>query len=357
MPDQNEVDLDSPLVQAAIQAAVQQALAAANLQNNTPSPQCIPSDSPPRDHRSLTADLRPNRARYVPQHPTPVIGHSPSNDRVYYPDKFSDHEGEVEYDAWKMDMKLLLEEHAFKFDTPAKQVNAYYASTKGRAKKLLLPLLAADHPQHVTSADEVIEALDEEFLDYNKAQSAKQSYNKLFMTSEQTYLQFRIRFRQLAQDAGVDKARWFDDTCEKINARLSADIKLEQYRLGKDYKQLDEILQVADRENANIKAKTLANKPKLAFSTSSSFSKDDPRGILKKESWRGRSPEPDPTAGRSRSPSPAATPETATCFTCGKKGHISPNCPESRNKATLDKSIAELVVGKELDSDELSENY
>jgi hypothetical protein len=55
-------------------------------------------------------------------------------------------------------MQIFLEDYKAHFYTNRLQVQAYYKATEGRAKKVLLPLMDENHPQHVATAKEVLKA-------------------------------------------------------------------------------------------------------------------------------------------------------------------------------------------------------
>lgn len=98
----------------------------------------------------------------------------------------------------------------------------------------------------------MVQALDEEFFDYNKETRAREGYYNLRMQNSETYRCFRMKFRELAMEAGTSRACWFNDLCNKITPALRRDIKGEKFRMSEDYTRLDEFLQYLDRENAAI---------------------------------------------------------------------------------------------------------
>ncbi|TQS34303.1 hypothetical protein Golomagni_05318 [Golovinomyces magnicellulatus] len=163
------------------------------------------------------ADMRPDQTQYLPAKPSGKPPGANDHFRGQYPKSFTDNQGEVDYDAWKLDMQIFLEDYKIHFYTNQLQVQAYYKATEGRAKKFLLPLMNENNPQDVATAKEVLKALDEEFFDWNKLEDAKANYAKIMMGKNETYKAFRVRFRTLASDAQINKERLYDDLLEKIN--------------------------------------------------------------------------------------------------------------------------------------------
>jgi len=350
---------------AFMEKAIKDAVAAANAEKS-PAVERAASHSPERirQPRSLTADLLPPTDYYLPVIDNSVAAVEPS--KVRYPTlKFSDHRGDVEYDAWKMDMKLFFEEYSGNFRTGMSQVKAYFKCTAGEAKTIILQRMDPDFAGPFETAADVLRALDHRFHDHNRVQSARAKYNKLEM-GNMSYDDFRNKFTTYATTGKISPARWFDDMCDKISPALKRDIRTEKYKLDKNYAALDELLAVLDRESRNI---AIEERKQTPFSHSS-----DPRGILKLPNWRSSTPPPPRADARPRTPSPSSNtvsfaPEApvarrapspaltnVTCFRCHKPGHLAPDCPEAKNVEKLEKKIAELATSEDTDSDDLSEN-
>lgn len=321
----------------------------------------ITKETPRQTSRALTADLQPTPDYYLPQIDQSIRSVEPS--KVRYPRvPFSDHKGEIEYDAWKMEMKLFMEDYSGNFKTGNSQVKAYFKCTTGEAKTIILQHMDPDFTTAFDSAADVLKALDERFFDHNRVQAAKAKYKNLEMGS-MTYNDFRIKFTSYAMTGKISRTRWFEDVCEKVSPALKRDLRIEKYKMDSNYATLDEFLAVADRESRNISAEEVS----LARKTTVTF--NDTRGILKKDNWKPSSPVTSP-AVRTRSPSPAPhafprqqeSPARAaltsgdTCHYCQKAGHWMTDCPERRRHASIEKKIAELVVSRELKDDDLSEN-
>ncbi|KHJ33912.1 hypothetical protein EV44_g3508 [Erysiphe necator] len=83
---------------------------------------------------------------------------------------------------------------------------------------------------------------------------AREEYYGFQMAKNDTYRDFRIKFRRLAIEGKIPRQAWFHDVCAKISPALRRDIKGEKFRMNENYTRLDEYLQYLDRENAAIRA-------------------------------------------------------------------------------------------------------
>ncbi|CAL3965167.1 unnamed protein product [Diplocarpon coronariae] len=347
--------MSAPLFSAAQQAEIANlvgAAVAAALQNNAAAPSS-PSASP-RNTRSLTADLLPPPDYYLPIIRPSVPAVDPH--RIKYPQThFSNHQGEITYNAWKMAMKVFIQEYSGNFTSGEDQITAYFKCTTGEAQNLILQHMDPVFASEFTCAADVLRVLDQRFFDHNYVQSAKLKYSRLTMGSL-SYNEFRSKFVTLAMAGKIDQSRWFDDVCEKVSPALKNDLRVEKYKMNNDYTTLDEFLAIADREARNIKQEEAYNARRVAPAVAFS-SKDRVPGILKRESWRPTATATSP-APRTRSPSPAAhrersaspKPSSGLCYNCGAPGHYATDCPKPKKQGEF--TVAEV----EMENDPLSGN-
>lgn len=325
------------VIQEAVNTAVAAALAAAR-QSRTPSP--------PNNARALTADLMPPTGYFLP-----VINQEIAiveTSKVRWPKSiFSDHKGDIRYADWKLDMKFFIEEYSGNFRSGNSQVKAYFKCTGGVAKTLISQRMDPEYAGTFENASDVLNALDQRFFDHTLVPTAKLAYNKLHMGS-MSYTQFRDKFVTYAMDGKISPARWFDDVCEKISPSLKQDIRIEKYKMGSSYTVLDEFLAIADRESRNIAAE-VAYLTKTTVNTNSQ----------KKDLWQSPKPPANTFYPASSNTLPLSrqltAPSSNECYTCGKTSHYSSSCPDKKSDK-LEKKISEMVLGQELETDELSEN-
>lgn len=61
------------------------------------------------------ADMRPDQTQYLPAKPSEKPPGANDHFRGQYPKSFTDNQGEVDYDAWKLDMQIFLEDYKNSF--------------------------------------------------------------------------------------------------------------------------------------------------------------------------------------------------------------------------------------------------
>lgn len=312
------------------------------------------------------SQVRPRQPSCVPREPTPSVGPSEHRDkRVNYPRQFADNNGDINYDAWKMEMMIMLDDNDHHFDTVDKQIRAYFTCTTGRAQELLLTGMQGANRWEDTGA--VVRALDEEFFDYNKETKAREDYYKLMMDMSQTYQQFRVVFRKLAMTGQIGRERWFDDLCQKITPGLRRQVVGEKFRMQGNYTALDEYLQYLDRENVAIRADP-RNKPShRTEQTDPHFHEKYRAGLANKGSLPHRDRVPGHHGGPSSDSStysrtlaptslsihkPLVPGTLPVCYHCNKPGHYKTDCPDMINAKAINNMDASMV-----EEDDLSENF
>lgn len=349
----------TPQQTAAILTAISEAVAAA-----------LATGTPGRSSRALTADLQPPVGHFLPVLDSRIK--AVDANKVKYPRLvFTDHQGEIDYDAWKMDMKLFIEEYSGNFRTGKSIVHAYFKCTGGEAKTIILQHMDAEFSGVFETAGDVLAALDQRFFDHNRVQTAKLKYQKLTMDNS-TYNDFRVKFTNLATTGKIARSRWFEDICEKVSPALKHDLRIEKYKMNGDFATLDEFLAVADRESRNITAEQ-SYVVRKSVTVVGDRGRTSGAGILKpaKESWPNTenwrasltSGSPSSPTIRFRTPSPGATTHDAhsgarigACRHCNKSGHWVRDCPELAAHREMDKKIAEMVLQESTEPDEMTKN-
>lgn len=343
--NQEDIDLDHPSVQLAIENAVQHAINKISL-NSRPVVEL-------ENSKFTKSFLRPRQQSYAPRKPSIADGEDNFNRpraQIRYPPKFSDNEGEVDFEAWKMEMMIMIEDYNMEFGTIEKQIRAYFRCTSGRAQEILMERMSG--PDRWDSTEQLVQALDEEFFDYNREARAREDYYNLRMQVGETYQSFRQKFRRLATRGRIPRQSWFEDVCSKITPVFRRDIKGEKFRMNEDYVRLDEFLQYLDRENVAIKQDS---RSRVAKPSPILHSAARPPQILK------RSPTSDAsssfqTEGRSHAISgsrSSISPRNAIplCYGCNRQGHIKKDCPD-----IISAEVINNIDAGEVDEDELSEN-
>jgi len=99
------------------------------------------------------------------------------NYKVKYPRLvFTDYNNNIDYDSWKINIKMFIKEYSSTFKTSKQQVVAYFKCTGGEAKRIILQHIDKDFASVFEGIADVLQALDQRFFDHNWVQAAKRKY-------------------------------------------------------------------------------------------------------------------------------------------------------------------------------------
>ncbi|RKF74056.1 hypothetical protein GcM1_241076 [Golovinomyces cichoracearum] len=108
------MDINHPTIQKTIQDAVQRALSQIQL-----SP---PSEAREPETKLFLRQKTPSLAPRAPSLTTTDFSSLRDNrERTRFPEKFADNISEVNFEAWKMEMKIMIDDHPLEFNTTGKK--------------------------------------------------------------------------------------------------------------------------------------------------------------------------------------------------------------------------------------------
>jgi hypothetical protein len=254
------------------------------------------------------------------------------------------------YEAWEIMLEGNLDQYSHHWTTERAQMNYVFKQTKGTAQSHLTQRMKSDHPLAFQSVDEMLAWLKSFFVDPNERDTARQEYRGLMMNPVETFNQFYSRFSVLSVKARIPASETTVDLFHKLTPELHYSlISLMATHPGdaEAIRQMqfhDNELRLA-RDKKRILRTTSRAAPPAPLARYSATPSASP---APQERSPARSPAP-PTfrPGTTRSPSLGRDPAGATCYNCGRPGHISPDCPDT---VKADHRIHEIVDSE--DSDE-----
>ncbi|KAM7182529.1 hypothetical protein V8F33_014243, partial [Rhypophila sp. PSN 637] len=126
----------------------------------------------------------------------------------------------ISFEGWyrALENKLLVNKDHFDDEEAMKS----YVENRltGDALDSLLPFLADDHPDKITTLEELLQWLQHEYVDQTAKQKARKDYEKLQMKPSDTLQGFKNDFVRLAGRTKKAKADWKDDFNDKLTVQL-----------------------------------------------------------------------------------------------------------------------------------------
>jgi hypothetical protein len=192
------------------------------------------------------------------------------------------------------------------------------------------------------------------YVNLNKVRDGRYQYNKLFITTNQSFAEFQTTFLHLAGEGQIYESNLRMDLYDKLSTDLQKGmashlVDLNTYnKLAACCLSLDTELQ---RINARVdRQKRLAEgKSRTDTTTSKTFTPASTSAPFKSTSFVPRvSASPEPT----RQATPGLTSSSVTCYNCKKPGHFSCDCPEPRRA-----DLKEIKENKDKGTPESGKDY
>jgi hypothetical protein len=280
------------------------------------------------------------------------------------PDKLNDGTSPT-YNAWRSLLRGKLRANADWWPTEQDRINYVFSCTEGRAQSFLEPRIDEDSLDPWLTVDEMLEYLKTVFQNYFETEQSENSFYALKHSAGQDFNEFHTEFARLASVGRVPSITWRSHLWRKLNRefrnRLLAthhqypiyqELVRECQRLSVDleelYRQFPPVAQTQRRH-----PETTIDKPVRPIGSSQQPARGllpAPRQALLLDTDRKRD---SVTPGPRISMPPTANPNKGTCFNCGKVGHYSKACPDTRTTPRINEIEQDIEAsGDEANDDE-----
>jgi len=193
----------------------------------------------------------------------------------------------------------------------------------GEAYDIIESYLEADHR---STSSELIELLSKRFNDPHRRLKAKDQLMKLTMKPFGDFSTHASEFIRLANLSQLAREQWKEDLHNTLYSKLKSAMILYRSNSQVDFEEYCNIAQEVayglkqeneeSRERRETKQRQQAqtrNNPAVKPSQTSASPSSAPQPAKPQGTTEGQKPRSE-----------------ITCYTCGKKGHIRPNCPEKK---------------------------
>jgi hypothetical protein len=255
--------------------------------------------------------------------------------------------------SWKIGIQGKFRVNADHFENEDAKILYLFNRTQGDARKHLEPRVDPDHLYSFTSANEMIQYLASipTYVDPFKARNARSEYNKLKMKHGQLFSDFQTDFIHLANEGNIPKGEWKEGLYERLTSvlkkamisQLEAQSTYEAFSasclfMDNEYRKIQGEIQEERRIRVNsptyMLPMSMANHKTLRASNTSSATSE-----LNTKSHKRLEPPSYPREQRQSTPEVRTTPpiiaRNVTCYSCGKPGHVAPDCLEKKKEADL----------------------
>jgi hypothetical protein len=256
------------------------------------------------------------------------------------------------FKSWRIQMQGKFRANKDHFADEEDKMLYLFNRTTGNAQKYLQPRYEEDSFDRFASANEMIQYLTTipEFINPHEQRDARYEYTHLQMTPGQSFSEFHTQFLHLAGEARVPMQDRRLDLYDRLTTSLKRHIAvslptLTTYEmLSASCLSLDNELRRINiqveqekrrRSNALIPARPfqpIIQKPIQATGTVPSD------GSFSKSYRNAEPPAYSKQTGQATSGIQLAAPhssKTFTCYSCGKQGHIAPDCLEKKKETDL----------------------
>jgi hypothetical protein len=229
---------------------------------------------------------------------------------------------------WKMQIEHKFVDNHDHFPSDHSKVAYIVDRVDGEAYDIIESYLEAGHR---STSSELIELLSKRFNDPHRRFKAKDQLTKLVMKPFGDFSTHVSEFIRLANLSQLTREQWKEDLHNTLYSKLKSSMILYRsnshidfeeycniaqemaYGLKQEYEENRERRETKQRQQTQMRSNPASKPPQASASPSS----------------MPQSAKPQDTQGNQKPQS------EITCYTCGKKGHIRPNCPERKPNTSV----------------------
>ncbi|KAK4206993.1 hypothetical protein QBC37DRAFT_299689 [Rhypophila decipiens] len=240
----------------------------------------------------------------------------------------------ISFEGWyrALENKLLVNKDHFDDEEAMKS----YVENRltGDALDSLLPFLADDHPDKITTLEELLQWLQHEYVDQTAKQKARKDYDKLQMKPSDTLQGFKNDFVRLAGRAKKAKADWKEDFNDKLTVQLRDQMTIAFVNPDVDFNNFVSLAMQHDIQNKQNYERRQAAKSTGTMTGGSSSRTRIRQGGARPAGGSSSTPSQSPAARPDKLLAPAGPEEMkqlikeGKCFLCRKQGHMTGSCPD-----------------------------
>lgn len=255
-------------------------------------------------------------------------------------------------------MRAKLRENYDYFTDEESRMVYVFNQTKSKAQQHLDPRYMSDRDDEFVNAEEMIDYLASVYENQQEVEDAQDEFEQMTMGANETFQEFRTRFLQKANLAGIPQDTRLQALYRKIIKELQWDLYVERTK-WKSFNHACEMIGAADKARRQLIARN-GPRERVRDGTSTRARSGIPATTTTpRPSTRTRTPglvdvgrnTPNPSKEH---PQRSTSQAPLTCWNCGKVGHTSPECTEPKrvrvNEIEEDESNSELTENTESNS-------